>query len=166
MGLQVSNVLLTGVIFSGPLVLTYFFLNTVAVVYGASAALPLSTVVLIVLIWISVTIPLLFLGGIAARNRTTEFHAPCHTTKCAREIPVLPWYRRTLPQMAIAGFLPFGAIYMELFYIFASLWGLKVYTTYIVFFAVFIVLLIVAAFVTVALTYFQLCAEDHQWWWR
>lgn len=162
----VSNVLLTGFIFSGPLVLTYCFLNTVAVAYGARAALPLATIVIIVLIWISVTISLIFLGGIAGRNRSIEFQAPCDTTKCAREIPVLTWYRRTLPQMTIAGFLPFGAIHVELFHIFSSLWGHKVYTVYIVFFAVFIVLVIVAAFVTVALTYFQLCAEDHQWWWR
>ncbi|KAJ0252827.1 hypothetical protein HA466_0119550 [Hirschfeldia incana] len=33
-------------------------------------------------------------------------------------------------------------------------------------FIVFIILLIVAAFITVALTYFKLSAEDHEWWWR
>jgi hypothetical protein len=33
-------------------------------------------------------------------------------------------------------------------------------------FIVFIILLIVTAFITVALTYFQLAAEDHEWWWR
>lgn len=29
-------------------------------------------------------------------------------------------------QMAMAGFLPFSAIYIELYYIFASIWGHKV----------------------------------------
>ena len=42
-----------------------------------------------------------------------------------REVPPLPWYRRTAPQMAMAGFLPFSAIYIELYYIFASVWGHK-----------------------------------------
>ena len=31
-----------------------------------------------------------------------------------REIPELPWYRHAVPQMIMAGFLPFSAIYIEL----------------------------------------------------
>ncbi|OAY70144.1 Transmembrane 9 superfamily member 4 [Ananas comosus] len=81
-------------------------------------------------------------------------------------IPLLPWYRTTAPQMVMAGFLPFSAIYIELYYIFASVWGHKIYTIYSILFIVFIILLIVTAFITVALTYFQLAAEDHEWWWR
>ena len=42
-----------------------------------------------------------------------------------REVPPLPWYRTTVPQMLMAGFLPFSAIYIELYYIFASVWGHK-----------------------------------------
>ncbi|CAL9758931.1 unnamed protein product [Musa acuminata subsp. burmannicoides] len=68
--------------------------------------------------------------------------------------------------MAMAGFLPFSAIYVELYYIFASVWGHKIYTIYSILFIVFIILIIVTAFITVALTYFQLAAEDHGWWWR
>ncbi|ONL95783.1 Transmembrane 9 superfamily protein member 1 [Zea mays] len=67
--------------------------------------------------------------------------------------------------MAMAGFLPFSAIYIELYYIFASVWGHRIYTIYSILFIVFIILLIVTAFITVALTYFQLAAEDHEWWW-
>ena len=52
-----------------------------------------------------------------------EFNAPTRTTKYPREVPPLPWYRHTLPQMLMAGFLPFSAIYIELYYIFASVWG-------------------------------------------
>ncbi|KAG2242750.1 hypothetical protein Bca52824_095413 [Brassica carinata] len=95
-----------------------------------------------------------------------EFQAPCRTTKYPREIPPLPWYRSAVPQMAMAGFLPFSAIYIELYYIFASVWGHRIYTIYSILFIVFIILIIVTAFITVALTYFQLAAEDHQWWWR
>jgi hypothetical protein len=36
----VSNVLLTSVLFCGPLLATFSFLNTVAIFYGSSAALP------------------------------------------------------------------------------------------------------------------------------
>ena len=42
----------------------------------------------------------------------------------------------------------------------------QVYTIYSILFIVFCILVIVTAFITVALTYFQLAAEDHRWWWR
>lgn len=162
----VRNLLLTGGLFCGPLFLTFCFLNTVAITYHATAALPFGTIVVIFLIWALITSPLLVLGGIAGKNSKAEFQAPCRTTKYPREIPPLPWYRGTLPQMAMAGFLPFSAIYIELYYIFASVWGHRIYTIYSILFIVFIILLIVTAFITVALTYFQLAAEDHKWWWR
>ncbi|KAL2344199.1 hypothetical protein Fmac_005484 [Flemingia macrophylla] len=162
----VRNLLLTGCLFCGPLFLTFCFLNTVAIAYKATAALPFGTIVVIVLIWTLVTSPLLVLGGIAGKNSKAEFQAPCRTTKYPREIPLLPWYRGAIPQMAMAGFLPFSAIYIELYYIFASVWGHRIYTIYSILFIVFIILLIVTAFITVALTYFQLAAEDHEWWWR
>ncbi|XP_049348578.1 transmembrane 9 superfamily member 2-like isoform X2 [Solanum verrucosum] len=162
----VKNLVWTGCLFFGPLALTFCFLNSVAVSYSSTAALPFSTIMLIVLILTLVTSPLLVLGGIAAKNSRTGFQAPCRTTKYPREIPVLPWYRSTIPQMAMTGFLPFSAIYVELYYIFESVWGQKIYTIYSMLFIVFLLLLIVTAFVTVASTYFQLAAEDHKWWWR
>ncbi|XP_064961284.1 transmembrane 9 superfamily member 3 [Musa acuminata AAA Group] len=162
----VRNLLLTGCLFCGPLFLTFFFLNTVAITYSATAALPFGTILVILLIWALVTSPLLILGGVTGKNSKTEFQAPCRTNKYPREIPELAWYRGTIPQMAMAGFLPFSAIYVELYYIFASVWGHKIYTIYSILFIVFIILIIVTAFITVALTYFQLAAEDHGWWWR
>ena len=42
----------------------------------------------------------------------------------------------------------------------------QVYTIYSILSLVFIILIIVTAFITIALTYFQLAVEDHAWWWR
>ncbi|KAG6516170.1 hypothetical protein ZIOFF_026619 [Zingiber officinale] len=162
----VRNLLLTGCLFCGPLFLTFCFLHSVAISYSTTAALPLGAIGVIVLIWALVSVPLLVLGGIAGKNSKTEFQASCGTTKYPREIPPLPWYRGTIPQMAMAGFLPFSAIYIELYYIFASVWGHRIYTIYSILFIVFILLLIVTALITITLTYFQLAAEDHEWWWR
>ncbi|CAG7868917.1 unnamed protein product, partial [Brassica rapa] len=44
--------------------------------------------------------------------------------------------------MAMAGFLPFSAIYIELYYIFASVWGHRIYTIYNILFIVFIILIV------------------------
>lgn len=43
----------------------------------------------------------------------------------------------------MAGFLPFSAIYIELHYIFASLWGHKIYTLFGILYLAFVMLIIV-----------------------
>ncbi|CAN4097587.1 unnamed protein product [Withania somnifera] len=159
-------VLLTGGIFSCPLFLTFFFLNTVAINYGSTAALPLGTVVVILLLWVFLASPSLLLGAVSGKRIRFEFQAPCHTTKCPREVPPQRWYKSVITQMALAGILPFAVIYIELYYIFASVWGHRIYTIYSILFAVFVLLLITTALVSIAMTYIQLAAEDHEWWWR
>eukprot|EP00741_Cyanophora_paradoxa_P014285 tig00020780_g13777.t1 len=162
----VANIMVTVVLYAGPFFLMFAFLNTVAIAYDSTAALPFGTILVIILIWALVTFPLTVVGGIAGKNMSAAFSAPCRTTKMPREIPPLPWYRQAPAQMVMAGFLPFSAIYIELYYIFTSVWGHKVYTIYSILFIVFIILIIVTAFITIALTYFQLAVEDHEWWWR
>lgn len=78
----------------------------------------------------------------------------------------MPWYRSTFVRMTVGGFLPFSAISVELYYIFATLWGREQYTLYGILFVVFIILLSVTACISIALTYFQLSSEDYRWWWR
>ena len=59
-----------------------------------------------------------------------------------------------------------SAISVELYYIFATIWGREMYTLYGILFVVFGILLSVTACISVALTYFQLSNEDYRWWWR
>ena len=75
-------------------------------------------------------------------------------------------YRHPVAQTLLSGFLPFSAIYIELHYIFASIWGHKVYTLFGILALAFVMLIIVTCFVTIAFTYFQLIVEDYHWWWR
>lgn len=114
----------------------------------------------------AVSFPLCVIGGISGRNFSTPFAAPVRTTKMPREIPQLPWHRQGPVQIVMAGFLPFSAIYIELYYVFASVWGHKLYSLYGILTLVFAILLVVTSFITIALTYFQLAIEDHHWWWR
>lgn len=163
----VWNTVLTALVFPAPLVAIFMWVNTVAWNRGSSAALPWHTVIIIGALYLLVSFPLTVIGAIAGRNLSSDFEAPCRTTKVAREIPKdIPWYRRPVSQMFMAGFLPFSAIYIELHYIFASVWGHKIYTLFGILFIAFIMLFIVTSFITVALVYFQLAREDHRWWWR
>lgn len=59
-----------------------------------------------------------------------------------------------------------SAISVELYYIFATVWGREHYTLYGILLCVFAILLSVGACISVALTYFLLSGEDYRWWWR
>ena len=162
------NLVLSATLFPAPMLLMFCFLNTVAIAKNSQAALPFGTIVVIMLIWALVTLPLTVIGGIIGRNTATgrQFTPPCRVNKIPREIPPIPWYRQGACQVFMAGFLPFSAIYIELHYIFASVWGHKLYTLYGILMIAVVMLFIVTSFITIALTYFQLAIEDHRWWWR
>ncbi|XP_047479046.1 transmembrane 9 superfamily member 1-like [Penaeus chinensis] len=162
----VSNINLTTVLFAGPFFLIWSIQNTVAWAYHSTQALPFTTIILLLLMWIFVGYPLTIFGGILGKNGHNEYNFPCRTKNIAREIPSGPWYRSSWAHCAVGGFLPFSAISVEMYYIFSTLWGREQYTLYGILGVVFIILLSVTACVSVALTYFQLAAEDYRWWWR
>jgi len=162
------NLVLAACLYPVPFFVVFSFLNTVAIAYDSSAALPFGTICIVVLLWALVSAPLAVVGGLAGRNwaQRAPFEPPCRSSKIPREIPHMPWFRQSACQVFMAGFLPFSAIYIELHYIFASVWGHKLYTLYGVLAIATVMLVVVTSFITIALTYFQLAIEDHRWWWR
>ncbi|CAM9157431.1 unnamed protein product [Discosporangium mesarthrocarpum] len=163
----VWNTVVTSLVFPGPLFVVFMFVNSVAVSQKSTAALPFYATAVIGAMWIFVAFPLTVVGAILGRNTAKDFEAPCRTTRVPRQVPKdIPWYRKSVSQMFMSGFLPFSAIYIELHYIFASVWGHQIYTLFGILILAFILLLIVCSFITVALVYFQLAREDHHWWWR
>jgi hypothetical protein len=159
------NCVLTATVFAGPFFVTWSILNSIAWASTSTSAMPAGTIVVIFIIFFFVGCPLTLFGSIAGRQ-VAPFSSPCRTKNIPREIPQIPWYRQAVCQVVMAGFLPFSAIYIELYYIFASVWGHKAYTLYGILLLVFIILIVVTACITVAMTYFQLAIEDHRWWWR
>merc|ERR1719171_1344108 len=103
--------------------------------------------------------PFTIIGGFIGRRCSSQLEPPCRTSIKPRQIPAPSFLRHGAVQLAMAGFLPFSAIYVELHYIFASVWGFKLYTLYSVLLLLFCILLLVVSFLTVALVYFQLAAE-------
>lgn len=162
----VWNTILTASLFPIPTFIVFMILNSAAWQRGATAALPVGTILIIIALNLLVTFPLTVVGAIVGKASTSEFEAPCRTHKAPRQIPEAPWFRQMPAQMFVAGFLPFSAIYIETHHIFSSVWGHKLYTLFGILFLAMILLIIVTSFITIALTYFQLAIEDHRWWWR
>ncbi|EPY89936.1 importin-4 [Camelus ferus] len=159
----VWNIILTTSLFSVPFFLTWSVVNSVHWANGSTQALPATTILLLLTVWLLVGFPLTVIGGIFGKNNASPFDAPCRTKNIAREIPPQPWYKSTLVHMTVGGFLPFSAISVELYYIFATVWGREQYTLYGILFFVFAILLSVGACISIALTYFQLSGEDYRW---
>jgi len=160
------NIVATATVFAVPFLVMALAVNIIASPYGATPAISFGTIVLVVLIWTGLGFPLTVVGGISGKRLVADFYAPVRTKNAKREIPAIPWYRQAPFQYMMAGFLPFSAIYIELFYVFASVWGHSHYTLYGILMLVAVILVIVTACITVALTYFQLSMEDYHWWWR
>jgi len=161
----VHTVLLQVTLFVLPIFIVWFFLNSIAWAKGSTAALPFGTIVALFALYFLVAFPLTLAGAIAGKNYGGTFNAPTRTKQAQREIPEAPWFRGPIMHVVVAGFLPFSAIYVELYYVFISMWGHQMFTPFGILYLVFVILLMVTACITVSLTYLQLSMENHQWWW-
>lgn len=91
---------------------------------------------------------------------------PVRTNQIPRLIPEQTVYTQPLPGIIMGGVLPFGCIFIQLFFILNSIWSSQMYYMFGFLFLVFIILVITCAETTILLCYFHLCAEDYHWWWR
>lgn len=73
---------------------------------------------------------------------------------------------RTIPSIFLTGILPFGAIFVELYFIMTSLWTNKIYYMFGFLFLCYGLMIITSAATTILLVYFLLCAENYRWHWR
>lgn len=73
---------------------------------------------------------------------------------------------RTAPSMFLTSILPFGAIFVELYFIMTSLWTNKIYYMFGFLFLCYGLMIITTAATTVLLVYFLLCGENYRWHWR
>ncbi|ETO29447.1 EMP/nonaspanin domain family protein [Reticulomyxa filosa] len=162
-----TNAVLTACIFPVPFFVIFLVVNSIAWIYNSTMALPFLYIFAVIVLWSVVTFPLTIYAAHRVRNISPQLDVPIKpTTKVAREIPDLPWYRSAWLQIILTGILPFTAIYIELHFLFTAIFGHQVYTLFGILSLAFFMLLIVTAAVTIAVTYFQLQSEDWRWWWR
>ncbi|KAI8872688.1 hypothetical protein GQ42DRAFT_119018 [Ramicandelaber brevisporus] len=152
---------LVGPLVAGSVILP---LNILVWYRGSSSAIPLGTFVVFGALWLVVMAPLTVLGAFIGQRRPT-FEHPLRTNAIPRPIPPQRWYLQSIPSMCIAGALPFSVVFIELFFILNSVWQDQFYYMYGFLTIVGAILVITIIEVTVVTVYFQLCNENHQWWW-
>ena len=143
----------------------FFLLDLIAWGYGSSDAVPFTTILVLLVLWFGISTPLVFVGAyFGYKQDAIEY--PVKTSNIPRQIPDQPWFMSVPFTIFIGGLLPFGACFVELYFILASVWMDYYYYVFGFLFLVFFILIITCAEITLLFNYFQLCNEDYHWWWR
>merc|ERR1711869_143105 len=116
-------------------------------------------------IWFLISFPLVWVGVWLGYRRELK-DPPVKTNMVPRVVPVQAWYLNPMFTMLVGGILPFGAVFIELFFIMSSVWLQRFYYVFGFLALVMVILLVTCAEIAIVLTYFQLCNEDYHWWWR
>jgi len=157
--------MLTASLFPGVVFCIIMLLNTFLWIKRSSGAIPFGTLCALIAMWFFISVPLIFLGSFFG-FKTRLKDPPVRTNEIPRQIPEQAWYMGVLFTMPIGGILPFGAVFIELFFIMTSVWLQRFYYVFGFLALVLIILLITCAEISIVLCYFQLCNEDYNWWWR
>ncbi|XP_011182989.1 transmembrane 9 superfamily member 3 [Zeugodacus cucurbitae] len=144
---------------------TAFFINFIAIGYHASRAIPFGTMIAVACICIFVVLPFTLAGTVVGRNLDGQPDHPCRVNAVPRPIPEKKWFMEPSIIIMLGGVLPFGSIFIEMYFIFTSFWAYKIYYVYGFMLLVFTILMIVTVCVTIVCTYFLLNAEDYRWQW-
>ena len=156
---------LTSLGFPGVAFFIFFIMNIIALSQGSSDAVPFTTMLVLLILWFGISTPLVFFGAyFGYKQEAIEF--PVNTSNIPRQIPDQPWFMGIPFTLLVGGILPFGACFVELYFILSSVWMDQYYYVFGFLLLVFIILVVTCAEITVLFCYFQLCGENYHWWWR
>ena len=155
----------TACFFPGVTVAVMSLMNLFLWATGSSGAIPLGFFFSVLFLWLLISIPLAFVGGaLASRREILPF--PTRTNQIPRHIPAPHWASHPAVLFLAAGSLPFGTIFVELYFAMTSIWQGYFYYIFGFLFLVSFLTIIITIEVSIVCTYVQLCAEDYLWWWR
>eukprot|EP01130_Rhizamoeba_saxonica_P014355 TRINITY_DN6266_c0_g1_i1.p1 TRINITY_DN6266_c0_g1~~TRINITY_DN6266_c0_g1_i1.p1 ORF type:complete len:647 (-),score=86.04 TRINITY_DN6266_c0_g1_i1:20-1960(-) len=160
-----KNVIVTAILYPGVIFAIVFLLNLFFWSKKSSGAIPFGTLFACIALWFCISLPLSFIGGNYAQKKDVSRN-PTDINSIPKFIPEQVWYMRPIPAILIGGSIPFGAIFIEIYYILTSIWHQQEYLFFGFVFIIFLIYIVACIEVSIFMTYFQLCAEDYNWWWR
>ena len=155
----------TALLIPGVLFTVLFTLNLFVWSEHSVNAVPFVSMLGVLGLWLLVSVPLVF-GGAYLGFKADAVELPKKVRGVPRQIPPQPWYLTDFATAALGGLLPFGTLYVELLFILGSIWQDMYYYVFGFLLIVVVLAAIASAEISIVLTYFSLCSEDYQWWWR
>lgn len=160
-----SNLLLTAT--AAPIFVfgMVFLLNLVLIASSASGAVPFGTMIAVVLLYLLLSIPLCVAGYFLGLKHGI-FALPVRVNSIPRQIPPQPTYLKTWPSILLGGVLPFGAAFVEAFFILQSTFAHRAYYAFGFTFLDALITLLTTATMTILFVYFMLDQGEYRWHWR
>ncbi|ODQ57613.1 hypothetical protein WICANDRAFT_64962 [Wickerhamomyces anomalus NRRL Y-366-8] len=167
----IKNYISFSILFGGTLpfivLISVLILNCIVWAKDSSVALPFGTVVLLITFLLILEVPLSIIGGVLG-NRKPPAKTNANLSTSAKSIGPQPKFTKFIYAIPVFGLIPFGTIYVELLFVFRSIWMEKTSFYYMYGFLSFTILLlsvVVAESVIVAI-YLSLIYGDWKWQWR
>ncbi|RKO85692.1 hypothetical protein BDK51DRAFT_21331 [Blyttiomyces helicus] len=151
------NVALTVTLLPGTLSIVLVILNFVLVSADSSGAVPIGTMMTLILLWFIVYVPLGALGAYRGFQAPLIEH-PAKTNKIPREIPP-PKYQKQWLLATLGGMICFSINMIELNFITKTIWSRSVSYPFGFLFIDFVLHVITSSVVSIYMCYFNLRAE-------
>ncbi|GAA5874032.1 hypothetical protein JCM3774_001589 [Rhodotorula dairenensis] len=160
-----KNIIYTALVFPSVLFAFLHLLNFFLIGLGSAGAVPFGTFAAIALMWFGIHVPLTIIGGWIGVKRGA-LAIPTRVNAIPRQVPPVEWWLRPIPSALLAGLLPFGAGFIEIYFVMQSLFGAKAYYAFGFLALTSCLVAMTTALTTVLFAYLHLCAEDWRWQWR
>ncbi|KAL9620863.1 MAG: hypothetical protein Q9160_004644 [Pyrenula sp. 1 TL-2023] len=163
-----KNTLMTATLFPGLTFSLVFILNLFVWAQASSTAMPFGTLIGLAALWLLIQVPLVYVGSWYGYAKAAAWEHPTKTNSIPRQIPVQPWYTKDVFGILLAGLIPFAVLFIELLFVFESIWQDKSGYYYVFGFLSVVsgILVVTVSEVTIIATYILLCCENYLWWWH
>lgn len=160
LNMVLTPVLVPGIVFAAFILLNFFLISV-----QSSGAIPIGTMIAIIVIWFAISLPLSVAGSILQSKRSL-LSVPVRTNQIPRQVPPQTWYLRTIPATIMAGLFPFGSIAVELYFIYSSIWFNRIFYMFGFLFFCFVLMTLTTSLISVLSIYYTLCGENYKWQWK
>jgi len=141
-------------------------LNTLALIYSSTAAVPFLNMLEILAMLVFIYGPLFLVGAVLGKRLGLKKGLSLKYNLVAP--PILKekkWYNEPAFLVLIGGLIPFGSVSVEIYFIFTSFWNYKFYYVYGFAILAFVLLVLSLVCVSIVCTYMVLNSEDYRWHW-
>lgn len=161
-----KNIIESGLCFILPSLILYFIVNLIFKVNESSAVLTWKSFFDLFFLIGVIDMSLFCLGSFIGIN-LDPIKFPIRVNNIPRKIPKQPWFLSPFFTSLIGGLIIFSVYFVDVFFIFRSLWtNLSYYYLFGLLLFVFVAMIVVSAEISICFVYLNLLYENYNWWWN